>query len=228
MQILTNINLEKNELLNAIIHRVTSDPTVNSKNQGMLIYNTTDKKLKYYNGTEWIVIGASSGGGSISIDTTITDTSTNDNAAGSKAVVDYVKSSISTYSAVINQINSVSNNSVLKVNSSGAVSGISVDTTVTKNSTKLITSGAVYNAINDVIALNRVIETNPKLTSSSGKATWTISLDHNNKALVQIYEVSTNEVIFASIKDTASSIEITFNGVDGNISAGTYSAVIIY
>jgi hypothetical protein len=189
MQILTNINLEKNELLNAIIHRVTSDPTVNSKNQGMLIYNTTDKKLKYYNGTEWIVIGASSGGGSI---------------------------------------NSVSNNSVLKVNSSGAVSGISVDTTVTKNSTKLITSGAVYNAINDVIALNRVIETNPKLTSSSGKATWTISLDHNNKALVQIYEVSTNEVIFASIKDTASSIEITFNGVDGNISAGTYSAVIIY
>lgn len=227
MQVLTNINLEKNELLNAIIHRVTSDPTVNSKNQGMLIYNTTDKKLKYYNGTEWIVIGASSGG-SISIDTTITDTSTNDNAAGSKAVVDYVKSAISTYSAVINQINSVSNDSVLKVNSSGAISGIGVDTTVTKNSKKLITSDAVYSAINDVIVLNRVIETNPKLTSSSGKATWTISLDHTNKALVQIYEVSTNEVIFASIKDTASSIEITFNGVDGNISAGTYSAVIIY
>ena len=52
MQVLTDINMNNNEVLQVIIHKVSSDPTVSAKNSGMIIFNTTDKKLKYYNGSE--------------------------------------------------------------------------------------------------------------------------------------------------------------------------------
>lgn len=90
MKVLTDINMNNNEIMEVIIHKVKSDPTVSAKNSGMIIFNTTDKKLKYCNGTEWVVVG-SGGGSTITIDTSLSDSSTNANAAGSKAVVDYVK-----------------------------------------------------------------------------------------------------------------------------------------
>ena len=230
MQILSDVNLEKNQILNAIIQKVPSDPTPDSKSKGMLIYNITDNKLKYCNGTEWIVIGSGSGGGTtISIDTTLSDNSTNDNAAGSKAVVDYVNNAINKYSAVINQIKNVKNGDVLRISStSGAVEGIGIDSNVTENSNKLITSGAVFNFVKDIASLNRVIEYNPALSSVNNTISWVISLKHNTKALVQIFESSTNELVQANVRDTSSQIEITLRGINGNLAANSFYAIIIY
>jgi hypothetical protein len=52
---LTNIDLLKNELQNAKIHVLASDPS--SPSEGQIYYNSTDKTLKWYTGAAWIVVG---------------------------------------------------------------------------------------------------------------------------------------------------------------------------
>ena len=39
MQVLTKLDMTKNQILNVVIHKVDSDPSVSSKDEGMMIYN---------------------------------------------------------------------------------------------------------------------------------------------------------------------------------------------
>ena len=55
MLFLTNINLNKNELQNAVIQNLSADPA--SPRTGQIYYNTNDKVLKQFNGTTWDVVG---------------------------------------------------------------------------------------------------------------------------------------------------------------------------
>ena len=229
MKVLTDINMNNNEIIQVIIHKVSSDPTVSAKNAGMIIFNTTDKKLKYYNGSEWVTIGTGSGG-TITIDTLLSDSSTNSNAAGSKAVVDYVKNYTKDFNSIVNAIKAVNNGEVLKSNSStGAIIGIKIDETVKENSENLISSGAVFKAINDSLdKINKADYTCPVITGQNGTCIWTISLEHTNPVFVQVYD-SSGEVVFPNIKDYNNQIIITFNGINGDrISAGTYHAVVLF
>lgn len=229
MKVLTDINMNNNEIIQVIIHKVSSDPTVSAKNAGMIIFNTTDKKLKYYNGSEWVTIGTGSGG-TITIDTLLSDSSTNSNAAGSKAVVDYVKNSTKDFNSIVNAIKAVNNGEVLKSNSStGAIIGIKIDETVKENSENLISSGAVFKAINDSLdKINKADYTCPVITGENGTCVWTISLEHTEPVFVQVYD-SSGEVVFPNIKDYNNQIIITFNGINGDrISAGTYHAVVLF
>lgn len=231
MQVLTDINMNNNEIMQVIIHKVSSDPIVSAKNSGMIIFNTTDKKLKYYNGSEWVVIGTGSGGGTIIIDTSLSDTSTNSNAAGSKAVVDYVKNSTKDFNSIASAIKSVVNGYVLKTNSStGAIVGIKIDESVKENSENLISSGAVFKAINESLnKVNKIDYVCPVITGENGTCIWTISLEHTEPVFVQVYDNSSGEVVFPNIKDSNNRVIITFNGINGNrISAGTYRAVILF
>ena len=230
MKVLTDINMNNNEIIQVIIHKVSSDPTVSAKNAGMIIFNTTDKKLKYYNGSEWVTIGTGSGG-TITIDTLLSDSSTNSNAAGSKAVVDYVKNSTKDFNSIVNAIKAVNNGEVLKSNSStGAIIGIKIDETVKENSENLISSGAVFKAINDSLdKINKADYTCPVITGENGTCVWTISLEHTEPVFVQVYDSSSGEVVFPNIKDYNNQIIITFNGINGDrISAGTYHAVVLF
>lgn len=56
---LTNIDLNTNELLNGVIQNLGTDPM--SGKAGQVYYNTTDQKLKYYNGSAsaWQFVGNS-------------------------------------------------------------------------------------------------------------------------------------------------------------------------
>lgn len=230
MQVLTDIDMNNNEIMQVIIHKVSLDPIVSAKNSGMIIFNTTDKKLKYYNGSEWVVIGTGSGG-TITIDTSLSDTSTNSNAAGSKAVVDYVKNSTKDFNSIASAIKSVVNGYVLKTNSStGAIVGIKIDESVEENSENLISSGAVFKAIDESLnKINKVYYTCPVITGENGTCIWTISLEHTEPVFVQVYDNSSGEVVFPNIKDSNNRVIITFNGINGNrISAGTYRAVILF
>lgn len=58
MNFLSNINLNKNQLLNAVIHNVAADPA--SGNEGQLIYRTDTDEIKYYDGTQWVPISSGS------------------------------------------------------------------------------------------------------------------------------------------------------------------------
>lgn len=73
MKFLTSIDLSKNELLNARIQNLTTDP-VNAV-VGQLYFNTSDKKLRVYNGTKWenagvIITDTTTGDGKINVDGT--------------------------------------------------------------------------------------------------------------------------------------------------------------
>lgn len=50
------INLQQNQLENAVIQNLASDPS--SGKVGQIYYNTADKGYKYYNGTAWVGISA--------------------------------------------------------------------------------------------------------------------------------------------------------------------------
>jgi len=54
-QFLTSINLNQNELQNAVIQPLTTAPT-NGK-LGQVYYNSSENKLYQHNGTEWVIIG---------------------------------------------------------------------------------------------------------------------------------------------------------------------------
>lgn len=55
---LTNIDLNSNELLNGVIHRLNQDPETGV--EGQIYFNTVDQTLKIYNGTleEWQAVGS--------------------------------------------------------------------------------------------------------------------------------------------------------------------------
>lgn len=229
MKVLTELNMEGNELINVIIYKVSSDPTnVPANKAGMIIYNTTDKKLKYFNGTEWVTTGNGSGP-IVNIDTILSDTSTNTNAAGSKAVVDYVKLSLVDYKSFMDEFNAIENGKVLKTNdSTGVLVGISVDNTVTENSKNLITSEAVYKAIDGINHAKKMDYVCKQLNGTEGVCTWTIDLPHTKPALVQVYN-NNNEVVHVNIKDTTTQIIITFRGISNSIvTAGSFHAVVVY
>lgn len=55
MQFLTNLNLLSNELQNAVIQVLATDP-VNAK-IGQIYYNSTHKALMQYDGAKWKKVG---------------------------------------------------------------------------------------------------------------------------------------------------------------------------
>lgn len=226
MQVLTQLDMNKNQIINVIVHKVSTDPVASANNEGMFIYNTTEDKLKYFNGAEWVTLGTGSGGG-VKIDTILNDSSTNNNAAGSKAVVDYVATMLANIDTVINQIKAVSTNSVLIVNNNGNISGIKIDSEVTESSNNLVTSKAVYNAIKNITGtITKTSYTCPAITGVDNKCVWEIELEHTVPATVQVYN-SANEMVIAKIKDSSTKITITFNGLS-KINANQFKAIIIY
>ena len=178
-KILTNLDLIKNQLINCIIQKVAVDPTTKLA-AGWIIFNTDEAKLKYYNGEEWVTIG-SDGGSSVDIATEIDSTSTNSEAAGAKAVYDFVTENLA-------DIRAVANGDVLIVDSTtGEIIGISVDTVVTEDSVNLITSGAVFTALQE--AMSTVDAMKFKGTLAADGTITSTDTNINNKKLTTLTNI---------------------------------------
>ena len=73
MNFLTNLNLNRNQLLNATLHNVASDPTGGTYSLGQLIFNTASNEIKYWDGTSaWVSVNS----GTMSSFTLAADTGT--------------------------------------------------------------------------------------------------------------------------------------------------------
>ena len=73
MKFVTNLNLNQNELQNGKFQVVASDPATGNF-EGRLIYNSTEKTIKYYDGTAWKkAIVSVSGAGAASAALTISE-----------------------------------------------------------------------------------------------------------------------------------------------------------
>lgn len=73
--ILTDIDLQQNEVQNAVLENRATAPT--SPKPGQQYFDTTDNTVKTYNGTEWTSGGSGGGGTTITVDTALSTTSTN-------------------------------------------------------------------------------------------------------------------------------------------------------
>ena len=137
MKILANLDLVKNQLLNAIAQNVATDPTEGLV-EGWVIYNTTDHVFKYYNGTAWVPLTEAA---TVTVETSINDQSTNDNPVGPAAVYDFTTDPANWSTGTDGQVLVVDGTSV---------TGVSIDSTPSEDSTNLVTSGGVKAAIDAV------------------------------------------------------------------------------
>ncbi len=55
---LADINLQRNQLKEVVIHLVNGLSGIASPPEGMLVFDQADKKLKFYDGTQWVVLGS--------------------------------------------------------------------------------------------------------------------------------------------------------------------------
>jgi len=85
---LNNVDLSKNQLQNAVIQVLASDPS--GAVAGQIYYNSTDNVLKYYNGTAWL----SAGGDLTAITTATTDQLTITDGTGPIPNIDIVTSAV--------------------------------------------------------------------------------------------------------------------------------------
>jgi hypothetical protein len=59
MKFLTVLDLQKNELQNAVIQNLATDPS--TPVQGQIYYNTASDAIKVYDGAAWVTLSTGSG-----------------------------------------------------------------------------------------------------------------------------------------------------------------------
>ena len=123
MNLLTFLNMHLNELQNAVIQNLATDPTTGNK-KGRVIFNSSENVFKYWDGSQWV--NPSGGGGQP------TDTVT----------VPYGGTGATSFTL----------GNVLIGNGTSPVSTKAIDTEVTTDSTNLIASGAVKTFVDAAIA----------------------------------------------------------------------------
>lgn len=124
--ILINYNFSKNEIQNAVVQVLSSDPS--SPAEGQIYYNSVSKKLRQYNGTTWTEYGDASAAGDVT-------QSSNSGGAGRMKVSAGANKVITDYSGGAG---------IVKSDASGVVSPATAGTDyVTGSSTNTLTNKTI-------------------------------------------------------------------------------------
>ena len=185
------LNLQQNQLENAVIQNLASDPS--SGKAGQIYYNTTDNGYRYYNGTAWVNISADAiksivaGNG---LTSTGTDTVTI--SLGTPSTVNQTSTNSTTttshthkleFAAVSSPAASGNEISFIDTVSQGVNGGISA-TKKTVRSASTTQTGVVQlatqNEVNTGTDTTKVIT---PATLGKGKASGVASLDSNSKII---------------------------------------------
>jgi len=144
---LNNINLDDNQLQNAKLHVTSSAPAAEA---GQIYYNSTANEVRYYNGSAWVSLVASTGGTVTSVTSgdantiTISGTATDPTIAANTAAIANGSANLATgdqiYDFVIGQNYSTTTGTVTSVAIAGT-DGIDVDSGSPITSSGTITLG---------------------------------------------------------------------------------------
>lgn len=202
---LTDINLTGNQIIQASLEKLASDPVADLF-EGRMYYNTAVDKIKYYNGTAWVVIGEAgdialgtntsgnyvadltagtgisvSGGGVETANITVTNTG----VTGISGTANEVTVSASTGSVTVGLPDSVQITSDLTVGGNLTVNG----TTTTLNTTELLVEDNLITlnsgvtgtpSLNAGIEIERGTSANVALRWNETSDTWELTRDGTN------------------------------------------------
>ena len=183
---LSNIDLNKNQLLNHTLHNATSNPS--SPSEGQIYYNTSTDKVLVYNGSAWVSIA----GDIESVSTTTASQLTVTNGTGPDVSLAIVTGAVANggtalatgdqiYDFVIGQNYSTTTGTVTSVTSGNAntitIGGTAADPTVAAN-TAAVTNGSTNLATGDQIYDFVVGYADPSGTDNSTNVTLAGSLDY--------------------------------------------------
>ncbi|MEG1757796.1 MAG: hypothetical protein RR235_04980 [Oscillospiraceae bacterium] len=118
---------------------------------------------------------------------------------------------------------------VLIGNGTGAVTGRAIDTTPTLGSESLISSGAVFTAINNAGTVKKYIASNPALNPSGGACVWEITHSLNSRAVIVDVSLSAAPYtqMMVDVAKTSTSV-VTVSIVSATaIAAGKYTVTVV-
>tara|TARA_R110002012_G_scaffold25464_4_gene84335 strand:+ start:5427 stop:6707 length:1281 start_codon:yes stop_codon:yes gene_type:complete len=184
MNFLTNLDLNKNQLLNGTIHNVASDPAGTAHQLGQIIYNTTDLKIKTWNGSSWE--GAADG--TMSSFTLAADTGTSASIADGGTVTIAGSGSVSTVVSVgtvtisIDDVTNaeLENDSITLTNTDGHLTFANSGVVALGDSLAIETSGLVDTTTDQTIAGVKTFSDNAIFNGDLTVNGTTTTLDTDN------------------------------------------------
>jgi hypothetical protein len=211
---LTNLDLNKNQLLNAVLQQLTVAPS--SPVEGQVYYNTIDHKIYYYDGTTWVDITGD-----------ITDVVAGDGLSGGGSTGS-VTLYIGANQVSLSMLQNINNNSVLgNVSGSyGNVSMIDIVSVLDNSSTTIPNTAAVKSYIDNAItALGKQIggwdPTSGTLPSASPYSTkkgdyWYVTANGTITIMGTDYDFSIGDVIIANVDNASTSDILDWVVLEGN------------
>lgn len=199
MNILTNVNLNQNEVQNFVIQNLAVAPS--NPKEGQMYYDTSAKKVKIWDGEKWVSGGSDAPArivGSVGEGGTVADLPTSSVNVGDTYVV--VKAG--TY-----------NSQAAKVGDMFIASAITPEWLYVPSGD----DGNVY----------KHSEENPVLTGSGGVCEWAVTHNLDNKyPVVQVYETASGEMVLADVEAVSeNALKIKINA--DSVESGKYKAIVM-
>lgn len=239
-QFLVDINLNKNELQNAVIQNLAADPS--NAIAGQIYYNTVVDKYKYYDGTEWKEICEGTNYAPLN-SPAFTGTPTAPTAsAGTNttqiATTEFVQTAIGDLSGAMKFKGTIGTNGTAGTTlpttdvEIGDTYKIITDGTYAGQAAKVgdmfiataITPTWAYVPSGDDAGLNKYAGL---ITGDSSTSSFTLTHNLNSRdVIVNVYDASTyEEVVVDIVKTTTNSITITF--ANAPTTGTNYNVVVI-
>lgn len=238
---LNNLDLAKNQLLNALVHNVAgADPGTSTTEKGLLLYNTTSSLAKVSNGATWDtitnVLESVTGAGAISVGAVTAKSQSISIAASSGSVPGTM--SAAHYSAVAGATATSSPNTIVQRDASNNFAANTITAALTgtaSNATQLNSQAASW-------YLDRTNHTSTQLASTISNFDTQVRTSRLDQMAAPTADVSLNTRKLINVLDPVSAqdaatkayVDATAVGLDvkssvrvsatGNLAAGTYNS----